>query len=383
MLSTRPGYLCDLLGHNLHVTLPQDRVYALMHLAQDYEDGGIAVDYSHSGIDVLVEAAAYHVQVHRNLRFLKNTFLRVESNEDNNEDSIEDSYEGQDENVPTWIARSWLCDDTHLNVGDWPETTVTSCLAKSISKADRRLHMRAMRVDHVRSCLTRGLTSGTLTTSEIWNSSLGSYLRNFAGPGAEHLPPTASEVLFKISESELKEYIKLVEVYSKARGDRTFQSLLLDWHEDDKDRIFATLREASSSALSVLLQLSQDPLRGNQDIFQDCVVETELLEGIDPVTMATIHQLLWRLYCALFIDTRTKGLGRVANCAIDDGDEIWIALGCDMPIVLRPQSNGRYWFVCAADIPEIRDDENLKQFTSDVQPGDKIGEWIVEDIEIE
>jgi hypothetical protein len=365
--------LCDILSEKaLCMTRPQDRVYALMHLANDYVEGGIVVDYTKSKLDILVEAAAYHVQVHRNLRFLQDAYLQVSSSGHKSGD--------QRLNASTWLPCSWLGDVYQSLAVDRSKTTITSCLAKSISKADRRLHMRAMRVDYVRSCLNRGLTSKTLSICQFWNSSLGSYLRDFAGPGADHLSPTALEVLFMIYGSEIAWYAELVKVYSKAGGDNKFQS---DWDENDKDGICATLREASSSALSVFLQLSQDSLHADRYIFQDGMLDIELLEGAAPVTMVTLFQLLWHLDGNFIIETRTKGLGRVAECAIDDGDEIWIALGFDLPIVLRPQSNGSYWFVCAADIPEIRDDEDLKQFTSDVQPGDKIGEWVVEDIEIE
>jgi hypothetical protein len=368
--------LCDILSEKgLRMTRSQDRMYALMHLANDYVEGGIVVDYTKSGVDVMVEAAAYHVRVHRNLRFLQHTYLQASSDRH--------GHREQELYNPTWLPRSWLGENTRINVGDWPTTTVTSCLAESISTTDRRLHIRAMRVDHVGSCLNRGLTSGTLTTCQFWNSSLGLYLRDFAGPGAKCLPPAALEVLIRISDMQLKEYAKFARIYSEAKDDHAFQSGQSEWDENDKDQNLTIVRKASSSALSVLLQLAQDPLRADQYIFQDCALNTELLETVDPVTMAMLHELLFSLYDSLIIKTQTEGLGRVVNSAIDDADEIWIALGCDQPIVLRPQPSGRYWFVCAAAIPDIQKDEILKQFTSDVQPEDKIGEWIVEDIEIE
>jgi hypothetical protein len=62
--------ICDVLFiRRLYVTKLQDILYALMHLAIDYEDGGIEVDYDKSSIHVMVEAAAHHVRLHRDLRF--------------------------------------------------------------------------------------------------------------------------------------------------------------------------------------------------------------------------------------------------------------------------------------------------------------------------
>jgi hypothetical protein len=55
---------------NMQVSRGQDRLYAIMHLADDYEEGSIIVDYKKTKEQVMVDAAAYHISQHRNLDFL-------------------------------------------------------------------------------------------------------------------------------------------------------------------------------------------------------------------------------------------------------------------------------------------------------------------------
>jgi hypothetical protein len=379
MLDCRGGklnqYLFELLGQELGVSLPQDRVYSLMYLAKDYMEDGIAIDYTKSGIDVMVEAAAYHVQVHHNLRFLKGTNMQASSNVH--------EYQKHGLHAPTWLPRSWLGEKTHINLGDWPETTKTRCLAKSILKPERLLQIRAIRLDRVQYCMNRGLTDKSLIIHQFQESLLVSHLCDFVAAATTHLPPRALKTLFGASEWHLQKFAQLRNGYLKARNEHTSRNGQLDWDETDKDHLYSNLRKAGLSAILLLQQLIQDPRYAEQYLTRETVLNTDLLEGIDPATMAALQCLLRRFYRVLFIKTEMNRISQVVDCAIADGDEIWIALGCDVPIVLRPQSNGRYWFVCAADLPDMRVEENLQQFTSDVQPGDRFGERIVEDIEIE
>jgi hypothetical protein len=52
-----------------------DRIYALMHLAKDYNDGGILVDYSKPAMNGLVDAAAYLVNKTYTLELLHSSIL--------------------------------------------------------------------------------------------------------------------------------------------------------------------------------------------------------------------------------------------------------------------------------------------------------------------
>ncbi len=74
-------------------------------------------------------------------------------------------------------------------------------------------------------------------------------------------------------------------------------------------------------------------------------------------------------------------LGMAPMYSAEKGDEIWVILGCPMPLILRPGNDG-YRHICAVDIPRFQDHPVIIELSSDAQPGDKIGLYIVEDVEL-
>lgn len=64
------------------------------------------------------------------------------------------------------------------------------------------------------------------------------------------------------------------------------------------------------------------------------------------------------------------------------GDEVWIVFGCHVCITLRPQPSRVYLHSRPAVIPAWEQYENFKHFTEHSQTGDRIKDWIVEDIVI-
>ena len=51
-----------------------DRLYAIMHLADDFQENDIEVDYNKTASQVMLDAADHHIRQHRNLRFLDDSF---------------------------------------------------------------------------------------------------------------------------------------------------------------------------------------------------------------------------------------------------------------------------------------------------------------------
>jgi hypothetical protein len=78
--------------------------------------------------------------------------------------------------------------------------------------------------------------------------------------------------------------------------------------------------------------------------------------------------------------------GLIPECNIRAGDEIWILLGCSLPSVLRKQPNGTYEHICIAKIPVLMDGiighTDIRRFSTKAAPGEQIGEWTIEDIEL-
>jgi hypothetical protein len=54
----------------LEATDSRDKLYAIMHLAHDYNEGSIPVDYKRSVVDVMISAVRYFVEFQRTLDFL-------------------------------------------------------------------------------------------------------------------------------------------------------------------------------------------------------------------------------------------------------------------------------------------------------------------------
>jgi hypothetical protein len=366
--------LCELLFlGDLHVTKPQDRLYALMHLAKDYKDGEIVVDYGKTGLEVLVEAAALHVRVHRDLRFLSPTYLRASNN----------GYKNRDERLqkPTWLPQAWLGEYNNLQSKAFFVPRTTKCLPDTIATASRRLRIRGMKVDYVRSCLIDKVYNHK-TPRQFWDSLIGCYLRNFAGMEMRNLSDEAFATLFGSSEYDLSKFATRMKDLDSSKSS-IFQNCSWGQDEDNDQRMFVTMKKAAISGLDVFLQLSQDSHYADRMLFSSGELNTVFFGEVGPTAYIALERLFQGSSFKSIIMTQSKKLGRIPECDFEKGDEIWIVLGIDEPLVLRPQPNGYYWHICATEIPSLQGHADIRNFSSDVQPGDKIGDWVVEDVELE
>jgi hypothetical protein len=369
--------LCELLFlYNLHVTEPQDKLYALMHIAWDYNHGDITVDYGKTSLEVMIEAAAYHIRVHRNLRFLDATYLKASENGD--EDENEDLHLLK----PTWLPQGWLGNYNRLGSRAFFVPRTTKCRPDAVAIADHRLQLRGMRIDYLRSRSIYHFYKSDVTPRQFWSSSLGLYLRVYAGIGMTKLPDEAFRTLFAPSNYYLEEFTTQVRDTHASKND-LFQNYRWGDDEDSDQRMLITLREAAILALNMLLQLSQDSRYADQVVLDAGRITPVFRDRVDSTVHTAWKQLFTDNGFDLMIMTETKKLGRIPDCDFEGGDEIWMVLGIDEPLVLRPQPNGSYWHICAAEIPALQRHKDIRNFSSDIQPGDKIGDWVVEDIEIE
>jgi hypothetical protein len=97
------GPLIDLLRQNTERKSSRihDRLYAIMHLADDFQENDIEVDYNKTASQVMLDAADHHIRRHRNLRFLDHSFRADFDKIGHLEHNSECSF-------PTWIPRRWL-----------------------------------------------------------------------------------------------------------------------------------------------------------------------------------------------------------------------------------------------------------------------------------
>ncbi|KAF1850710.1 uncharacterized protein K460DRAFT_271573 [Cucurbitaria berberidis CBS 394.84] len=325
---------------NLAMTDTRDRVYALMHLAEDYEEGGIEVDYAKNEVDVMIEAVAYHVARAQDIDFLDDCALGVDKC------SVHDG--GTCLDVPSWLPRVWLGCDTGHSLSSEKGPMQTRCLPNSILTTERRLRVRGLRFNTVRRCLNRGIDSPETTIEEFWISSFGIYLRVFGGYKVQSLPRELYSIL-------VQNFVRIVP---------SFNDMVL--------------------SLSTFLRLAQDPQLARREVGIDGSLLVDLVKALDGASIIVLGGILELLQDRMLILNETGNLGLISKCDLDEKtDEIWVALGCSYPIILRPTDNGRYQFVCAAYIPKLEEFQVLKDLSSYVQPEDKVGEWTVVDIEIE
>jgi hypothetical protein len=371
-------YLCDLMSTDLEMTKPQDRLYALMHLASDYDDGGITVDYSKSGIGTAVDAARYHVQVHCDLRFLTKAYL--EACGDTND------YQEETRDIPTWLPYSW-CGGHSIDAvhpADYSAARKTKCIPESISTAEQLLRVRGVRLDSVKSCFNHVPDIWHVTIRQFWTSSIGLYLQDLADTNTKEIPLEVLKVLIGFYDGSLGDFRELRE-YEFANAKVEASSNHPHNQDNDSDENMRRLMyEAARSGLSVLSGLAQDPRSADQYLYHgEAMPNADLLSNVDLDARVGLHLILDRLEDHIFVLTANKKLGRALDCAIEVGDEIWMVLGCNIPVIVRPRPNGRYWHVCVAEFPVIEEHADLNSMSTNVQPGDIIGNWVVEDIQIE
>lgn len=105
--------------YNLKSSRIHDRVYAIMHLADDFKENDIEVDYNKTASQVMIDAADHHIRRHRNLRFLDASF-----HTDFGRNRISETQLGMlvSHLGPTQMVRAWPIWDSHMVLLEEPWT---------------------------------------------------------------------------------------------------------------------------------------------------------------------------------------------------------------------------------------------------------------------
>jgi len=313
----------------------RDRLYALMHLAEDYEENGITVDYNKTEENVMADAAAYHISQHQNLDFLISSFQ-----------DIENTY-------PSWIPGSWMAGNSKgiaFHLRNDHELRHTKCSLNSVDTRNLRLRIRGVRVGLVQQCFVSRSTMASETVADFWASSLGGYIQPYLEGISASLP---LEISRSIDPG----------MYRERNDHESIQTGLLHLWE------IGTTQEHASRVLGYGGESISDLL-------------APLKNGDQPAWTA-LRAVLQTLEGRSCIVTNNKHFGLIPTCCIQEEDEIWLVLGCPFPVVVRLQPGGSYKYICPARIPAFEEHTNIASLVSEIQPGDRIGEWTVEDIELE
>lgn len=334
---SNPGTLLPLLEgcSNLQVTDKRDYVYGLMHLATDYEEGRIAVDYDKTLDEVFKSAIAFHIERHRNVDFLSQTCLEPEDDRLRNR-------------TPTWVPR-WSA----YSVGKFPinrgygAAAQTVCLDSPISSDGNYLQIHGFQVDHVERADRALGHQNEITVSQVWQfvCRLALQLRPPDVPiGAGFPVPFALWDIFTVRHSKME-------------------------HEeyDTMERALRALRELAHA------DDTRDLLVGHHGISI-----ADELNKLDQDIQNCIFGLLLSMDGRLAIVTRENRVGIMSLGAVEEGDEVWVIFGCHMPVVLRRQISGLYILVGPAYISGLMEGEMVKSLPEQVSVESKWGPYTVE-----
>lgn len=395
------GSLINLLRQtsDLESSRFHDRLYAVMHLADDFYENDIEVDYNKTASQIMLDAIDHHIRRHRNLRFLNYSFR-------SDFDEIGYAERNSECSFPTWIPRRWLgssqcgqaiwsserslghaitvgeqLDDDEdssgkiLSDGKYApsknsvkfltkflgQVLFTSCTPDAVDMTHMRLRIRGMKVGEVQTVLslppdeTGDDDWDGMTVAQFWSSSLGQHIGSYFCNEERQIPLGMVRAL---SHPWLNEYFSYEDAVFgfKRFYDCSTKPDLADQHVGEGGHLIDALLAPQGDRI----------VRGS--------------------AFSAITHIVAQLWGRKGILTDKDQFGLVSECNIRAGDEIWILLGRSIPSVLRKQSNGTYEYICTARIPVLMDGiighTDIRRFSTKAAPGEQIGEWTIEDIEL-
>ncbi len=329
------GLLSLLYGcRELNVTNERDRVYGLMNIAEDYEEGGLEVDYRKLPGEVMLDAITYHVKRNRTLLFLCHRHLDYETSA---------RLIHSDIHVPTWFPLEYF--GQRKQTGSRISLLLNSisdskCAPGSVSADRRRLSARGFMVCEVELCSPLGHPS---TIENFWRTFMGVCVLDRIESGN-----------YRLSEE-------------------WYAALSCGFSGDPPSY------KDTNSGLSTLHGLSQDERWADQPLG---FFGEKLPEIIHDHERAALRAMLRCMDGKMIILTKDSDwVGLAPSCAVEEGDEIWVLLGCPLPLILRPVE-GAYWHVSPVAIPQLKDHNAIMELSSDIHTGAVIGDWTVTGIEI-
>jgi hypothetical protein len=371
-LSDRLIDLLD-LAYRLQGSRFHDRVYAIMCLASDYQEGDITVDYTKSTGQTMVRAANHHVKLHRNLRFLNDGRRNIRGEKSLQLDLVH--------SISTWIPRTWLghrgvsssltsfqnlyeqMPEDKKAVGsstyasdffqEYSEDLFNSCSPHCVDVEKMRLRVQGMKVDRVQISLTGVSDDERFGLAHFWSSTLGQHIETYMSGAGSKMP------------------LRIVRAIAPwwPTTDYSYEDVL--------------------KAFAYLFEMGQGPETAHHFIDDSAEMTRELIKPLYDTNRAAgeaLDDILDSVGMSIFTFTDRGYFGRMVTCDVRAGDEIWMVLGCSLPVVLRRQTDGTYSHMSTARIPELMDDilghPDIQSFSTESQPGDKIGEWTIENIEI-
>lgn len=317
----------------LETSNARDRLYACMHLASDHKEGSIQVDYTKAPLDVLFDAVEYHVRHNKNAELLTGTHATSALTPIG---------------CPTWLPDSWLDPEGEsiYEPSNRPKNAPWGQYQPdmSLDTSDLRLKLRGIHVDSVTRCLTWDLDANNFSVDQLWNSHYGRYL------GSEETLEKMLDMIFDV----------------------LFQEPGI---EDRRDSLYRVI------TLDCLQSMAYKTL-GSSPIREGGSFGSIVIDEIRPEDRLSFLGLIGVLMKWDVVELRSGNLALLKKGRYEPETEVWVVLGCHLCIRLRRQSSSVYLHSCPAIFPVWENFEGFKNFTELSLAGEKIGDFVVEDIEI-
>ncbi|EAT76878.1 hypothetical protein SNOG_15783 [Parastagonospora nodorum SN15] len=377
-----------------------------MHLDYAFREGEIEVNYTKTPGQVMLDVAKYHVNKFYNLRFPHESIRRLPNQNGICEHDL-------DRSIPTWIPLTWR--GRHLGgvpVKSRQRKYEASVYARTILILGTTTEAMPTKATSITTILTEAI----LTKAIFHERDVGE--RNFDSDDEELFIKCAPNCVdaetmqlracgFRVVsiQSPLnlpdnEETMTLLKFWSSALGQHIHSFISCDtpWLPLDMIRALASIRleidketiyEACVAGLTHLFEISQRPDSADRPFG---FLGSTILDLLEPVRdiheygLRAVNNITSSLVGRMSILTDKHCFGLVPRCEIGAGDEIWMLSGCSLPSVLRQQSNGTYTHICTARIPSLMSDitghPDIRRLAPEAAPGNQIGEWSIENIEL-
>lgn len=331
----------------LECTDDRDRLYGILHLAQDYVEGDIPISYEHSVSEVYTSVVEFMLRKYRSLNFLLYAGINWRG-------------PSRDRAVPTWVPdwrdpsmRTWLSHSPKEQPG---LLLLTTKLRSAISSDGAVLQTYGIRIDRI---------------EHIYHLPEGAAL--YSTPMATFLDICRTIVQKSASTGH----------ESENEGSNVDAFGLPQWHA--LVRILSgvdLLKREDSSANSILRGVvtgsADDLIKAHHSSEAKTRDQPLMIDIIHPNTPAksepgeVFARLVWGVIGKHQPYVGKNGGIGMALLSAEVGDDVWIIRGCDQPMVLR--SNGDHSLVVGeGSYDGANRGELLQDIPNDVKVGDVIG----------
>lgn len=346
----------------LQCTDDRDRLYGILHLANDYSEGDLTISYDYSVKETYTSVTKFVLRKYNSLNFL----LHAGQNW---------RFPDQERALPSWVP-DWRDPSTRIWIAYWPkfENAVPRFLSlfkPSFSDDDAILNAYGMRVDRIDQI------SNFPESVELYNTPISVFLdacKSIVGK------PRSNQIRTSL-EFDTDDDFNLPQWHAFAC---TLAAVDNFKHEDADAH--SKLKQVCAMSADALVKVSriaetrpEERCPTMLDIIQMKSMDNEPGGIFD--SGATFAKLAWGVIGKHqpFVGIN-GGIGLALKSAVA-GDEVWMILGCDKPMILRPM--GEYYLVVGEGYYDgVNRGELMKDIPECIEFGDMIGGYRVESLEL-